>query len=133
VGALDKVVMSAYADSVAGRRGESEKEKAREEGSEEEEKKKRKGDQPEEVEAIREYIKSAKTIVVPTTNEKKVNAINSVLKEFGIAEAKQINLKTDFEDLTRMPVPLIVVVLEMGVFSLYDVQMKLLPVLHILY
>jgi len=63
----------------------------------------RRGDKPEEVEAIREYIRSAEVIVVPTTSKEKVKAINSVLKEFGIAEAKQLNIKTDFSDLTRMP------------------------------
>jgi hypothetical protein len=63
----------------------------------------RRGDKPEEVEAIREYIRSAEVIVVPTTSKEKVKAINSVLKEFGIAEAKQLDIKTDFADLTRMP------------------------------
>ncbi|ADG12808.1 FeGP cofactor biosynthesis guanylyltransferase HcgB family protein [Methanocaldococcus infernus] len=63
----------------------------------------REGDREEEVEAIRETIKSAKKIVVATNNEKKFKVIKNIISEICDAEIKMIDLDTKVADLSRMP------------------------------
>lgn len=65
--------------------------------------KKRKGDKHIEVEKIKEYILSAKNITIPNWDEKKLESINKVLKEFGLPKAKGLRIHTNAADLTRMP------------------------------
>jgi len=65
--------------------------------------KKRKGDKHIEVEKIKEYILSAKNITIPNWDEKKLESINKVLKEFGLPKAKGLKIHTNAADLTRMP------------------------------
>jgi len=63
----------------------------------------RRGDRSEEVEAIREYIRSARRTVVPNWNAEKVDAINDVLRSFNLREAEHLQFNTNWADLTRMP------------------------------
>jgi len=79
MGSLDEIIFKAYTD------------------------KSRRGDTLEEVEAIREYIKSAEVLVVPTRNEEKLKAINDVLNDFGLKRARGLSLETKFADKTRLP------------------------------
>ena len=63
----------------------------------------RKGDSAEEVEAVREYTRSAEKIVVPTKNDEKIKAINEVLESFGLSKARKLEIDTGFADYTRLP------------------------------
>ncbi|MBP2133573.1 hypothetical protein J2128_001527 [Methanomicrobium sp. W14] len=63
----------------------------------------RRGDTPGETEMIREYIKDSKKIVVPNCNDQKVEAINEVLKKFGLSLASHLNVYTNCCDASRMP------------------------------
>ena len=64
---------------------------------------KRSGDTVAELECIREYILAAREIVVPNRNDLKITAINKVLEEFGLAEAKHLRCDTTSCDMSRMP------------------------------
>jgi hypothetical protein len=61
------------------------------------------GDKEEELEAIKEYVLSSKKILIPTTNQTKINVINEVLNSFNLPQAETISLPTYCADLTRMP------------------------------
>ncbi len=61
------------------------------------------GDKEEELEAIQEYVLSCTKILIPTTNQTKINVINEVLNSFNLPKAETINLPTYCADLTRMP------------------------------
>jgi hypothetical protein len=61
------------------------------------------GDKEEELEAIRKYVLSCKKILIPTTNQTKINVINEVLNSFNLPQAEPISLPTYCADLTRMP------------------------------
>ena len=61
------------------------------------------GDKEEELEAIKEYVISCKKIIIPTTNQTKINVINEVLNSFNLPQAENISLPTYCADLTRMP------------------------------
>ena len=64
---------------------------------------KRKGDKKIEVEKIREYILSAKNIIIPNRDGKKIETINKVLAEFNLPKARGVKIHTNAADLTRMP------------------------------
>jgi len=64
---------------------------------------KRKGDKKIEVEKIREYILSAKNIIIPNRDGKKIETINKVLAEFNLPKARGLKIHTNAADLTRMP------------------------------
>lgn len=61
------------------------------------------GDTLEEITEIQKYIKNAGNIYVPNKNGKKVEVINQVLKEYGLAEAKILQINTNMADTSRMP------------------------------
>ena len=63
----------------------------------------RKGDKEEEVEAIQNYLKSAKKIFVPNKNNIKVKVINEVLRDFGLNEARHFYMNTNAADFNRIP------------------------------
>lgn len=63
----------------------------------------RRGDKLEEIEAIQNYIKSSKRIIIPNWNQTKVNVINEVLAEFKLSEAEHLEFHTNSADLSRMP------------------------------
>ncbi len=63
----------------------------------------RTGDTENEIKFIQDYMKSASKIVVPSRNTVKLNIINSVLKEFGLQKAEQVNINTNAADLNRLP------------------------------
>lgn len=63
----------------------------------------RKGDKKEEIIAIQEYIKNAQNIVVPNKNGIKVEALNTILTEYGVKKAKILKINTNFADYTRFP------------------------------
>lgn len=79
---LDSPTKNAYHESLQGRR---------------------RGDRPEELAAIRQYIRAAKKIVVPNRNGGKLTVINEVLREFGLAQAHLLPVETSCSDLSRMP------------------------------
>ena len=80
--ALENFIKTAYKESVDGNR---------------------RGDKIDEIEAIQTYIKSSQKIIIPNWNQKKVNVINEVLKEFQITEAEHLEFHTNSADLSRMP------------------------------
>lgn len=63
----------------------------------------RRGDTSSEIEEIRQYITSAKKIVIPNHNDDKVRAITEVLGQFGLSQAVHLQVHTDCCDLSRMP------------------------------
>jgi Uncharacterized protein conserved in archaea len=63
----------------------------------------RRGDTPGELEAIRQYIRAAKRMVVPNLTGEKLTVINEVLIEFGLAPAHHLHIETSCSDLNRMP------------------------------
>ncbi|WP_319578793.1 DUF3236 domain-containing protein [uncultured Methanospirillum sp.] len=79
---LEQIVENAYYESVTGVRT---------------------GDTKNECREIRRYIRDAEEIVIPNHNEEKVVAINEVLEEFGLSQAKHLQIHTDACDLSRMP------------------------------
>ncbi|AGB01915.1 MULTISPECIES: DUF3236 domain-containing protein [Methanoregula] len=63
----------------------------------------RKGDTDAELEAIRHYIRGARTIIVPNRNTVKISVINTVLAEFGLPRAVHLHCDTNCCDISRMP------------------------------
>ncbi|NPB01997.1 MAG: DUF3236 domain-containing protein [Methanopyri archaeon] len=63
----------------------------------------RMGDKREEVETVARTLLEAEDLVVVTSNEKKVKAVNEVLREFGMREARPADLPTDMADATPCP------------------------------
>jgi hypothetical protein len=63
----------------------------------------RRGDKLEEIEAIQEYIRSAKKIVIPNWNDTKVKIINEVLSEFNLKKAEHLEFPTNPADFSRIP------------------------------
>ncbi len=63
----------------------------------------RRGDKREEVETVAEVLLGAEDVVVVTSNEDKVRAVNEVLREFGVSEARPVELPTDMVDATPCP------------------------------
>jgi len=63
----------------------------------------RKGDKEKEIKFLQNYFKSAKKIVIPTSNEIKIKVINDVLNEFGLSKAEHLDINTNIADLNRMP------------------------------
>ena len=79
---LDIVVKKGYGESLAGTRA---------------------GDRDEELDVIRQYIRTAASIIVPNRNDVKVTTINTVLREYGLGCATHLHCQTHCCDLTRMP------------------------------
>lgn len=79
---FEKIIKSAYEESVSG---------------------KRRGDKKDELETIQEYIRSCQKIVVPNHNHVKTEAINDVLKRYNLPLAEHLKINTNFADLTRIP------------------------------
>jgi len=63
----------------------------------------RKGDKAEEIEAIQNYLKNSKKIIIPTKNNTKVKVINNALRNFGISKAKHLEINTNLVDASRTP------------------------------
>ncbi len=63
----------------------------------------RRGDKREEVETVARALLEAEDVVVVTSNEDKVRAVNEVLREFGMKEARSVDLPTDMADATPCP------------------------------
>lgn len=61
------------------------------------------GDKEKEIQALQNYIKNAKKIIVPNKNGIKVEVLNKVLKEFNLPQAKQLNINTNHSDFSRFP------------------------------
>lgn len=63
----------------------------------------RKGDTLKEVEAIQNYIKNSEKVYIPNKNGIKVDVLNKVLKEYGLPQAKILQINTNSADSNRMP------------------------------
>ena len=61
------------------------------------------GDTLEEINEIQTYIKNAQKIYVPNKNGIKVEVLNQVLKEYGLPEAKILQINTNTADTSRIP------------------------------
>ncbi|WP_298519503.1 DUF3236 domain-containing protein [uncultured Methanobrevibacter sp.] len=61
------------------------------------------GDTLEELNELQEYIKNAEKIYVPNKNGIKVEVLNSVLNEYGLPEAKILQINTNTADTSRIP------------------------------
>jgi len=61
------------------------------------------GDKFEEIEAIQSTIKSAKSVVVATRNEKKFKVVSDIISKITDADISMIEIPTNSADLTRMP------------------------------
>ena len=61
------------------------------------------GDTLEELNELQEYIKNAKKIYVPNKNGIKVEVLNNVLNEYGLPEAKILQINTNTADTSRIP------------------------------
>ncbi len=63
----------------------------------------RKGDTISEIEAIQNYIKNSKEIYIPNKNGIKVDILNKVLDEYGLPNAKILQINTNAADAHRIP------------------------------
>lgn len=70
---------------------------------EESENNRRFGDTTEEIAEIQEYIKNAEKIYIPNKDGIKVEVLNEVLKEYGLSEAKILQVNTNTADTSRIP------------------------------
>lgn len=61
------------------------------------------GDTIEEIMEIQEYIRNAEKIYIPNKNGIKVEVLNKVLKNYGLAEAKILQINTNTADTSRIP------------------------------
>ena len=61
------------------------------------------GDTLEEIKEIQDYIKNAERIYIPNKNGIKVEVLNEVLKEYGLSEAKILQIDTNTADTSRIP------------------------------
>lgn len=61
------------------------------------------GDTIEEIMEIQEYIRNAEKIYIPNKNGIKVEVLNRVLKSYGLAEAKILQINTNTADTSRIP------------------------------
>ena len=61
------------------------------------------GDTLEEIKEIQDYIKNAERIYIPNKNGTKVEVLNEVLKEYGLSEAKILQIDTNTADTSRIP------------------------------
>lgn len=61
------------------------------------------GDKFEEIDAIQSIIKSAKSVVVATRNEKKFKVVFNIISKITDANISMIEIPTNSADLTRMP------------------------------
>ncbi|MEO2241477.1 MAG: FeGP cofactor biosynthesis guanylyltransferase HcgB family protein [Euryarchaeota archaeon] len=63
----------------------------------------RRGDRRGEVRAVRERLRTAERIVMATSNRKKLEAVNEVLRSFGLPEAEMHEVPTEMADATPCP------------------------------
>lgn len=61
------------------------------------------GDTLEEVGEIQEYIRNAENICIPNKNGIKVEVLNRVLNEYGLPQAKILQINTNTADTSRIP------------------------------
>ena len=61
------------------------------------------GDTLEEINELQDYIKNARKIYIPNKNGIKVEVLNKVLKEYGLNEAKILQINTNTADTSRIP------------------------------
>ncbi len=61
------------------------------------------GDTLEEVNEIQKYIKNAEKIYIPNKNGIKVEVLNEVLSEYGLPQAKILQIDTNTADTSRIP------------------------------
>ena len=61
------------------------------------------GDTLEEIKEIQNYIKNAQKIYIPNKNGIKVKVLNNVLKNYGLPEAKILQINTNTADTSRIP------------------------------
>ena len=61
------------------------------------------GDTLEEIAEIQDYIRNAEKIYVPNKNGIKVEVLNRVLHEYGLPEAKILQINTNTADTSRIP------------------------------
>ena len=61
------------------------------------------GDTLEELSELQEYIRNAEKVYVPNKNGIKVEVLNKVLKEYGLPEAKILQINTNTADTSRIP------------------------------
>ena len=61
------------------------------------------GDKFEEIEAIQNTIKSAKSVIVATRNEKKFKVVFDIISKITDANISMIEIPTNSADLTRIP------------------------------
>ncbi|WP_407424614.1 DUF3236 domain-containing protein [Methanobrevibacter sp.] len=61
------------------------------------------GDTSEEITELQEYIRNAEKIYIPNKNGIKVEVLNGVLKEYGLPEAKILQINTNTADTSRIP------------------------------
>ena len=61
------------------------------------------GDKFEEIDAIQSIIKSAKSVVVATRNEKKFKVVFDIISQITDANISMIEIPTNSADLTRIP------------------------------
>ena len=61
------------------------------------------GDTLEEIKEIQDYIRNAEKIYIPNKNGIKVEVLNEVLNEYGLSEAKMLQIDTNTADTSRIP------------------------------
>ena len=61
------------------------------------------GDTFEEIKELQDYIKNADKIYIPNKNGIKVEVLNKVLNEYGLNEAKILQINTNTADTSRIP------------------------------